>query len=181
MLLWQDSRCVKVMSTQHDDSMQLIRRRRKGVAGVEEVEKPVMVCEYNKYMSGVDHIDQMISYYPVVRKTRKWHKKLFFYFVEVCIHNAHVVFQHYNVTQRGRKVPLLDFQLEIVKALCCDEEEEEEVELELEEEVVEEEEGEEEEEVAAVVPAPHPQPAPAAPRKDPRSRLTGGGGFNQVQ
>merc|ERR1712002_613279 len=49
----------------------------------------VCVCSIKlhcRWMSGVDFIDQMIQYYPVVRKTRKWSKKLVFYLLELCVH-----------------------------------------------------------------------------------------------
>ena len=43
---------------------------------MEEVKKPAAICDYNEHMSGVDHADQMISYYPCTRKTLKWTKAL---------------------------------------------------------------------------------------------------------
>ena len=43
-----------------------------------EMKKPVASCDYNEYSSGVDHVDQMILYYPCTRKTLKWTKKVFF-------------------------------------------------------------------------------------------------------
>ena len=38
----------------------------------EKVMKPVCICEYDQYMSGVDHLDEMINYTAHVKK--KWHK-----------------------------------------------------------------------------------------------------------
>jgi hypothetical protein len=40
--------------------------------------KPAAVLAYNKYKTGVDRSDQMLSYYSFERKTIKWWKKLFF-------------------------------------------------------------------------------------------------------
>ena len=34
----------------------------------EKVMKPVCICEYDQYMSGVDHLDQMINYTAHVQK-----------------------------------------------------------------------------------------------------------------
>jgi hypothetical protein len=46
-----------------------VERRKKGGRGVmEKVMKPAAVVEYNKFMNGVDRIDQQISYYPVVSR-----------------------------------------------------------------------------------------------------------------
>ena len=84
---WKDKRLVKVLSAKHDDSIMTITRRKKGPgAQLEEVQKPECIIEYNKYMSGVDSVDQMISYYPFTRKTLKWTKKIFYYFMELTIH-----------------------------------------------------------------------------------------------
>ena len=78
VLAWKDKRVVKAISTKHDGSLRTISRRKKGGHGeMENIEKPVCICEYNQYMSGVDHVDQMISYYPCTRKTLKWTQKNF--------------------------------------------------------------------------------------------------------
>jgi hypothetical protein len=76
VVAWHDNRKVVCISTCHDDSMTVVRVRKRG-GGYDEVNKPVCVVDYNQNMSGVDRIDQMISYYPTVRKTIKWLKKLF--------------------------------------------------------------------------------------------------------
>jgi len=79
VLSWKDKRLVKFISTKHDASMVTIQRTKKSGHGeMEQVKKPACICNYNENMSGVDHIDQMISYYPCTRKTLKWTKKVFF-------------------------------------------------------------------------------------------------------
>ena len=48
----------KTISAKHDSSVISITRRKKGGGGaMEEVEKPVAICDYNEHMSGVDHVD----------------------------------------------------------------------------------------------------------------------------
>ena len=108
-----DKKPVDALSTKHDGSMIEISRRKKGGHGEIEVFKPACICDYNQHMSGVDRMDQMISYYPCSRKSFKWWKKLLFYLLEISIHNAHVL---YNL--RGKKMSLYDFQLTIVRAFC---------------------------------------------------------------
>ena len=54
-LQWQDKRLVTMLSTIHnDDNISKRRRTRHAVGGREEIEKPVMVEQYNTYMGGVD-------------------------------------------------------------------------------------------------------------------------------
>ena len=39
------------------------------------VQKPVMVDDYNQNMGGVDLCDQLLNYYALSRKTKKWWKR----------------------------------------------------------------------------------------------------------
>ena len=91
VIAWMDKRLVKVVSTMHDGSMEVINWKKKKGPGMEEITKPKAIIDYNAHMFGVDLMDQMLSYYPVVRRTLKWHKKLFFYLLQMCLNNAHVV------------------------------------------------------------------------------------------
>ena len=65
---------------QLDDSM-VTKRRRSRLAkdGIEDVQKPVMVEQYNTYMGGVDKADQLISYYGFSHRTVKWWRRAFFH------------------------------------------------------------------------------------------------------
>jgi hypothetical protein len=113
-ICWMDKKPVRVLSTKHDGSMIEIERMKKGGHGQrEKIMKPECICEYNQYMSGVDRLDQTISYYPCTRKSYKWWKKLLLYLFEISIHNAHVL---YNM--RGSKMTLYDFRFRIVKNFC---------------------------------------------------------------
>ena len=72
-LKWKDKRDVTVVTTLHDDTMITKRRRTSAVAGgFEEITKPQAVEMYNKYMGGVDKLDQYLSYYGFTRRTFKW-------------------------------------------------------------------------------------------------------------
>ena len=82
---WMDKQVVKMISTKHDSSTAKAYHREKGSAQRKEIIKPKCVYEYNKYMAGADHVDQMIAYYPCTRKTIKWTKKVFFYLMEMTI------------------------------------------------------------------------------------------------
>jgi len=53
--------------------------------------KPSAMLDYNKYKTGVDRSDQMLSYYSFERKTIKWWKKLFFRLVDLVVVNSHIL------------------------------------------------------------------------------------------
>ena len=51
-----------------------------------------VVVEYNKYMLGVDRLDQRMSYYQFVHKSVRWWRKVFFRMLEVVVVNAHILY-----------------------------------------------------------------------------------------
>ena len=74
-LKWKDKRYVSVLSTIHDDSMVSKQRRtRQATEGVEVVQKPAVIEDYNKYMGGVDKSDHLL-----------WLQKVCKEVVEACI------------------------------------------------------------------------------------------------
>ena len=77
-IAWQDNRTVRAISTKHNADMGMVQVRKRG-GGHTDVNKPLCITEYNRFMSGVDRVDQMLSYYPSVRKTVKWTKKILKY------------------------------------------------------------------------------------------------------
>ena len=149
VLAWKDQRVVKAISTKHDDTLRTIQRRKKGGHGaMEDVEKPACICDYNEHMSGVDHVDQMISYYPCTRKTLKWTKKVFFYMMEVSAHNSHVI---YKANSGNQTMKLYDFQMKLIQKLCHSFDR-----------------------ASSSDTSDDEAPPPKAPRHDPPSRLFGG-------
>jgi hypothetical protein len=58
--------------------------------------RPTTVLDYNKYKTGVDRSDQMLSYYSFERKMIKWRKKLFFHLSDLAIVNAHILHTNTN-------------------------------------------------------------------------------------
>ena len=69
-----------------------------GHGAIEEVMKPASIVDYNQHMSGVDHLDQMIAYYPCTRKSLKWSKKVFYYLMEISVHNSFILYKAKNST-----------------------------------------------------------------------------------
>ena len=78
--------------------------------------KPRVVIEYNKYMLGVDRLDQRMSYYQFVRKSVRWWRKVFFWMLEVVVVNAYILYA--NHTDARRKLSHKEFRRELVVQLC---------------------------------------------------------------
>ena len=71
---WKDQRDVFLASSIHGNATETVKRRSEET----EIIKPSMICQYNKFMNGVDKCDQYLSTWSIQRKTLKWWKKLFF-------------------------------------------------------------------------------------------------------
>ena len=92
-LKWMDKRPVTLLSTIHDDTMVTkVRRTRLAPGGREEISKPHMVTEYNRYMGGVDKSDQLLSYYGFSHRTVKWWRRAFYHLLEVGVVNAYILY-----------------------------------------------------------------------------------------
>jgi hypothetical protein len=84
---WKDVRYVFFLTTAHEDLLVEATSSR----GTHCKIKPAAVLDYNKYKTGVDRSDQMLSYYSFVRKSIKWWKKLFFHLFDQVMVNPHIL------------------------------------------------------------------------------------------
>ena len=71
---------------------------------------------HDKAYDGVDRMDQMMSYYTFQRKTIKWWRKVFFWLLEVIVHNAFTLYRVH--TSSTRKLSLKDFRRQLAVELC---------------------------------------------------------------
>ncbi|XP_054256976.1 piggyBac transposable element-derived protein 4-like [Macrosteles quadrilineatus] len=106
---WRDKRTVLYLSTQYYNEMGTATNKR----GQEKL-KPYPIIKYNEYMKGVDRQDQFLSYYPCERKTLRWYKKLFVHILQMSVLNAFFLFNKHTF---GKKLPLLEFRLEVIRHL----------------------------------------------------------------
>lgn len=75
---WCDRKDVHLLSTEHKDiDMKAAKTIKRGTTE-EHVWKPKCVIDYNRGMLGVDRQDQVLSSFPIMRRTIKAYKKIFF-------------------------------------------------------------------------------------------------------
>lgn len=77
------------------------------------IPQPFVVSQYNKYMGGVDRMDQNIATYRMSVRSRKWWWPLFAYLLDVAMQNARII---YRQTEAARHRPL--DQLEFRRDVC---------------------------------------------------------------
>ena len=98
-LQWRDKRVVNMISTIHNsDNVIKKRRTRQARDGQEDIRKPKMIDEYNKYMGGVDKSDQFLSYYGFNHRTVKWWKRAAFHLLDLAVVNSYILYQQSEQT-----------------------------------------------------------------------------------
>lgn len=109
---WKDSKFVHFLTTMPATSKCSSTTRsvkEKGRWVQKEVQRPVTVELYHKFMGQVDLADQRVRSYQHNTKTYVWYMKLFFYLSEVAIMNAYILERknpHHNppATQKAHRM-----------------------------------------------------------------------------
>ena len=70
---WKDKRVITLLTTSGTCNVIDVRTHRG-----QQKQKPAVVQLYNDNMLGVDKMDQLASYYALLRKSVKWCRKVFF-------------------------------------------------------------------------------------------------------
>jgi hypothetical protein len=125
---WLDNKVVTIASTAHSaDGYTWTHRRVKqnGDWRQKLVRKPALIQEYNKYMSGVDRSDQLLSNYSVWIKSMRWWKTLFFHLIDIACVNSCILFKlmmkkfpDAPQLQRPLQWSQLEFREELVRELA---------------------------------------------------------------
>lgn len=114
---WKDSKEVFFLSTIHNPEYEPhipeANRRVKRRGG--EVTCPPLLHDYNKNMGGVDLNDQMRKYYNMGRRSKTWYRRVFFYILEVAVHNSTVLYKH--VDEEAKAVTTKAFRIELAEEL----------------------------------------------------------------
>ena len=117
VIKWHDKRDVYMVVTNDAGGDEVVQARRKR----QEVQLTVPTCirSYNRLMGGVDHMDQMRSYYGVGRAGPKWWKYLFWGLINIGLVNAHVLWSlcHRPLPSNKRIYALKSFKMQLVHNL----------------------------------------------------------------
>jgi hypothetical protein len=90
-LAWQDTKPVCFLSNFHCPT-EMGQVNRRGEDRLRHpVDVPTIVPDYQQNMRGVDLCDQRVGYYLPTLKSVKWWRRLFFYLLQVSVHNAYIL------------------------------------------------------------------------------------------
>ena len=94
---WMDNRSVLMFSNFLNSTESTVSRRQSKSAEKIQVPCPEIVVAYNKFMGGVDLMDQKKITYEVDRKLKvKYDLRVFFDLMDIAVNNAHCVYTQLN-------------------------------------------------------------------------------------
>ena len=119
--LWQDTKPVLFFSNFHSPNDTGLVSRRNNVRKKVNVTTPSVVSDYQINMGGVDRMDQMIHYYMINHRSRKWWRRIFFSLTMSCAHNAYICAKdEYPLQSRNHWPNFQDFIEDLSEALIGD-------------------------------------------------------------
>ncbi|XP_060803721.1 piggyBac transposable element-derived protein 3-like [Amyelois transitella] len=118
---WMDTKAVHMLTNFISPVQTItIKRRQAGTAQKINVTCPEVVMQYNKYMGGVDLMDQRKACYEVDRKAKiKYYLRLFFDMLDIAMNNAYLVYVKLHEAHRveGPLLTSLEFRQHIARGL----------------------------------------------------------------
>ncbi|XP_049776145.1 piggyBac transposable element-derived protein 3-like [Schistocerca cancellata] len=83
-----------------------------------QVNRPLIVKEYNEHMGGVDLADMHIELHRINVHSKKWYMQIVYWCFNVAVVNSRLPYRH-QLNQRGTTphLPLLDFHIHIASGL----------------------------------------------------------------
>ena len=119
---WADNRSVFLISSKHTDSTvrKTVKRKIEGVWSEQEVSLPTVIQKYNKNMNKIDSLSQFAEMHTLQRRSKKWTKKVFYFFLELCELNAWTLWREHGHFESPSKKSLKDFRLCVLHSLFKD-------------------------------------------------------------
>ena len=90
-IAWQDKKLVHFIDTISDPTEQTQVQRRNKDGSRSNVNSPLAAKTYNASMGGVDLADAKRTVYSCSRKSKKWWHRIFYFVIDVCVVNAHII------------------------------------------------------------------------------------------
>lgn len=115
---WRDrgKKAVLVGSNMHKPSDKTTVNRKNKAGKKEVVDCPQSIADYNTYMGGVDHFDQLIACYNLSWKSRRWWMKIWYYLLEASIVNSFILYKDVVKLQNCNAKPMTHLSFRSVLA-----------------------------------------------------------------
>lgn len=118
---WLDNKGVTMLSTvEGKEPIDVCRRWCKRTKQYVNVERPVAIRNYNKFMGGVDQADRMLAVCPNRYRTKKWTQRFFSHMLDLAVSNAWLEFKQNEINKghHAKKIQQLRyFKMELGETL----------------------------------------------------------------
>lgn len=121
LVKWQDNKAV-IVGSMGKGTEDIVKRWDKTKKKFINIQRPEAIKLYNKSMGGVALLNQLLSYYRVFIKSKKWTLRMIFHAFDLACVNSWL---EYKVEMEAQKTPrkevldLLHFKLKIGEALIA--------------------------------------------------------------
>ena len=113
---WKDNKVVNVLSTfAGKDPVQKVKRYSQEAKKRIDIPQPKVVHVYNRYMGGVDRLDQNLAAYMINLRSKKWWWPLFRFCIDVAINNAYQLYRIKQLNEGESRMDALEFRRVIVE------------------------------------------------------------------
>lgn len=116
---WMDNRSVHLASSFLNSSpMDKCVRYEKKLKEKVEFPRPNIVKEYNIHMGGVDLCDQMLSYYRMYFRSKKYYHRFIFHLIDLPVVNSWMLYRRDGEALKLKKqIPLYEFKFKLASSL----------------------------------------------------------------
>lgn len=113
LVKWYDNKEVVVGTNHYSvEPTDQVRRWDKVRKQYTSIQIPAVIRAYNRGMGGVDRCDQLLSFYRLKTKAKKWYKRVLFHFLDLSLVNAYILYR-----ETHEKTPLYEFKLDVAISL----------------------------------------------------------------
>ncbi|XP_044740939.1 piggyBac transposable element-derived protein 3-like [Chrysoperla carnea] len=109
---WMDNRPV-LLASNYNGSKETTVERRDKKGEKHPIKCPEVICDYGKFMGGVDRADHLRSLYNLDRRSKKWWHRLLFGMIEISLINAYIIY-----CQARTKMSVLEFRRAVTNGLA---------------------------------------------------------------
>jgi hypothetical protein len=99
--VWKDKRLATMISTIHDSKHVNTGKLDRKTSG--EINKPICIVQYNKYMKDADRAHQYLRYHSIVIKMVKWSKKVVLFLLNCALFNSFLIYKTLNKGLKEQK------------------------------------------------------------------------------
>jgi len=115
---WVDNKAVHLASNHVGiGNTEEVQRWQKTQKSYANITCPEIVKDYNTSMGGVDLTDQLLSYYRIFLRSKKWTLRMIFHSVDLAVINSWNEYRQEMGRHQNKNIDLLDFKWAVADSL----------------------------------------------------------------